>query len=87
MDAAEVIIEAMAPTKPLTVVYTCPYCCEGKEGIQSEVPDQLVTDFLAALQTGTGCQTPCPNCGQMLLLQLDASGKEALRSGAFGREE
>jgi predicted RNA-binding Zn-ribbon protein involved in translation (DUF1610 family) len=78
MKYNEVIIEVIANTKPLTVVYSCPNCCSGKEGIRSEIPTEIEADFLDSILSDRGCLTPCPNCGENILLKADSNMRDHL---------
>jgi len=57
--------------KSLVLVYSCPTCCTGDEGISANVPANISSEVLDALLTERGVATQCPNCHENLVLVAD----------------
>jgi hypothetical protein len=50
------------PNEPMVIMYTCPYCCRGNEGVQISITPELIDAFKEAISTHEGMRIPCSNC-------------------------
>ncbi len=69
MDATiEMVIMLKDKKQPITIIYTCPYCCKGEEMIEVQI-DPLMNDAVTeALENCEGIPLNCYICKKELTL-------------------
>ena len=70
-----------AQADEMHIMYTCPLCCSGTEGIHSKIEGELRERFISGILSSAGVRTQCPNCNTNLILVLEDDLKAKLVQG------